>query len=420
MNNDSSRPGDAIPGTEPTPGAEAVAGVASVQRAEPTRAHGHQPPQDAPSEPALPGRQRLSLFVTTVIVLGAAALALGVLSQFASIIAPVFLALNLLLVTYPLYGLLARNGVPRILASIVAGLAVFAILVLGVVTLVWSGTSMIRALTGYSAQFTDLYYSSLEFLARFGFDQDMLLDQLGSISPSNVLGAISGVIAGASDATGIFLVLLLTLVFMVMDLPSLHHRFRITNRLHPNFVDAIRSLVVGIRRYWLVTTVFGLVVAGMDFVILLLVGVPLPLVWAVLAFVTNYIPNIGFVIGLLPPALLALMEEGPVAALIIVVAYSLINFVMQSIIQPKITGDAIGISPVISLLSLLVWTSVFGALGALMALPFTLMIKALLIDNDPRARWVNALISADPVATEARAGKSHAPRRPGHAPARRI
>ncbi len=384
-----------------TPTADAASEPVGVEGRTPAT-----PPQDVRPEPVETVREGLPLFVTTVLVLGASALAIGVLSQFAGIIAPVFLALNLLLVTYPLYRLLVRNGVPRILSSVTAGLAVFAILILGLITLVWSGTSMVRALTGYSSQFTDLYHSTLDFLARFGFDQAMLLDQLGTISPSNVLGAISGLIAGASDATGILLVLLLTLVFMVMDLPSMSERFGITNRLHPDFAGAIASLVVGIRRYWLVTTTFGLIVAVLDFFVLVLVGVPLPLVWAVLAFVTNYIPNVGFIIGLLPAGLLALMEEGPVAALVVVVAYSVINFVVQSIIQPKITGDAIGISPIISLLSLLVWTSVFGALGALMALPFTLMIKALLIDNDPRARWVNALISADPVATRARAEKS--------------
>lgn len=358
---------------------------------------GARPPQETPAEPA-GQRQGWSYFAATVIVLGAAALAIGVIQQFSGVIAPAFLALNLLLVTYPIHRFLSKRGVPGILAALIAGLVVFLILILGLASLVWSVSAMIQGLSGYSAEFMQLYYSTLDFLAEFGLDQDMLLAQLSSISPSNVLDAISGVISGASNASGVLLVLLLTLVFMVMDLPSLSDRFRITNRLHPNFVGAIASLTLGIRRYWVVTTVFGAIVAVMDFGVLLLVGVPMPLTWAVLAFVTNYIPNVGFVLGLLPPALLALMEKGPVAALVVVVAYSVINFVMQSIIQPKITGDAVGISPLVSLLSLLIWTSVLGPLGALLALPMTLVVKTLLIDNDPRARWVNALISAAPKA----------------------
>ncbi len=64
-------------------------------------------------------------------------------------------------------------------------------------------------------------------------------------------------------------------------------------------------------------------------------GVPLALLWALLAFVTNFIPNIGFVIGLVPPALLALLEGGPVLAFWVIVVYAVLNFVIQSVIQPK-------------------------------------------------------------------------------------
>lgn len=342
------------------------------------------------------GTNGWSMFGRAMIVLGATALAIGVLQKFQGIVAPVFLALNLLLVVYPAYRFMARRGLPKIVASLVAGLLILLLLALMVGALVWSGTAMVQALVGYQDQFTETYHQTLGLLERFGLDQGAIMGQLKTISPSNVIGAVSGVLSSASSMSSILLVLLLTLVFMVMDMGSLHKRFAITNRLHPDFVGAISSLVVGVRRYWVVTTVFGLVVAAMDYVVLLLVGVPMAMVWAVLAFVTNYIPNIGFFIGLLPPALLALMEKGPTAAIIVVVAFSLINFVMQSIIQPKVAGDAIGISPTVSLLSLLVWAIIFGPLGALLALPLTLVVKALLIDNDPSARWVNALIAADP------------------------
>ena len=137
-----------------------------------------------------------------------------------------------------------------------------------------------------------------------------------------------------------------------------------------------------------------------DGIALVIVGVPLPLVWVVLSFITNYIPNVGFFIGLIPPALLALFEKGPVASLIVIVAYCVLNFVIQSVIQPKFTGDAVGVTPVASFISLLLWTAVFGALGALLALPLTLMVKSLLLDNDHKARWVGELISSEPDAVD--------------------
>ena len=78
------------------------------------------------------------------------------------------------------------------------------------------------------------------------------------------------------------------------------------------------------------------------------------------------------------------------------VAYSVLNFVVQSIIQPKFAGNAVGLTPTLSFISLLLWTAVLGPLGALLALPMSLLVKALLIDPDAKTRWVNALISSRP------------------------
>ena len=123
-------------------------------------------------------------------------------------------------------------------------------------------------------------------------------------------------------------------------------------------------------------------------------GVPLALVWAMFSFLTNYIPNVGFVIGLIPPALLALVEGGWKPALFVVVGYSVVNFIIQSILQPRVAGDAVVLTPTLSFASLLLWGWVFGGLGALIALPLSLLVKALLVDIDPAARWVNTLVSS--------------------------
>ena len=158
--------------------------------------------------------------------------------------------------------------------------------------------------------------------------------------------------------------------------------------------DALGSFTDGVKSYWIVSTVFGLIVAVMDAVALWILGVPLALVWGVLAFVTNYIPNIGFVLGLVPPALFALLTGGPGDAIWVVVIYSAINLVMQSFIQPKFTGDAVGLTPTVTFLSLVFWSAVAGPLGAILAVPLTLMVKAFLVDADPRTAWFSTFLTA--------------------------
>ncbi|MCC2592569.1 AI-2E family transporter [Tessaracoccus sp. OS52] len=375
-----------------------------------------QPPQAtgvAPAEPPLPDEaavvqdgnptagaalpvSRMSRLGRVAIVLGAMALTLTLFHEYSAIIAPVFLGINLLVTAFPVFTWLTGQGVPRWLGALATGLTVFLVLIAGVGAIVWSVTSMVTSLGDYSSDFTAMYQATIDFLAQLGFDREALLAQLRSISPSSVLGLLGDVASAGSSVTGMVAVVVVALVFMVMDLPSIHARFGITHHLHPQFTAGLESFVVGIRRYWLVTTLFGLIVAALDGLVLVVLGIPLPLVWAMLSFITNYIPNVGFIIGLVPPALLALFERGPVTALVVVIAYSVLNFVIQSIIQPKYTGESVGITPTMSFLSLLLWTAVFGALGALLALPFTLMIKAMLIDNDPKLRWLNAIIAANP------------------------
>ena len=149
----------------------------------------------------------------------------------------------------------------------------------------------------------------------------------------------------------------------------------------------------GTRTYLVVSTVFGLIVAVLDTIGLALLGVPAPVLWGLLAFITNYIPNIGFVIGLIPPAVLALLAGGPGLCISVIALYCVLNVVIQTVIQPRIVGDAVGLSTSLTFVSLVFWAWVLGALGALLAIPLSLLAKALLVDVDPSTRWLSPLLA---------------------------
>ena len=146
----------------------------------------------------------------------------------------------------------------------------------------------------------------------------------------------------------------------------------------------------------MVATVFGFIVAVLDTTFLFFTPIPDPLVWGILAFITNYIPNVGFVVGLVPPAVLGLLEGGPGLMLLVIVVYSALNAVIQSVIQPRVVGEAVGLSGSVTFISLVFWAWVLGAVGALFAVPLTLLAKALLVDVDPRAAWLSPLLAGGP------------------------
>ena len=91
---------------------------------------------------------------------------------------------------------------------------------------------------------------------------------------------------------------------------------------------------------------------------------------------------------------MALLDGGWTLALWVIVVYSAINFVIQSVIQPKFVGDSVGLTTTVTFLSLIFWAWVIGPLGALLAIPLTLLCKSLLIDIDPSTRWADVLVSS--------------------------
>ena len=358
---------------------------------------GLQPqPKDEEKAKAASSKHGLPKVTIVLLTLAAAWLGLSFLHELSSVIAPLFFALNLLITAYPIHTWLVKHKCPRWISATSAGTVVVIVLAAGLAGMVWSVAAMINQLQSYIPQMEKTYTQLLNWSTQLGYSQEVITEKLKKIDPQQVMSVVTSL---ASDTTSVVTMIVVTLtgmIFMVMDTPQMHDRLRLAGKRKPDVVIALESFASGIRKYWLVTTVFGLIVALFDWAALLIIGVPLAGVWALFSFLTNYIPNIGFIIGVIPPALLALFGDGWVAALAVIIAYSVLNFVIQSIIQPKFAGDAVGLTPTMSFVSLLLWGWVFGALGTLIALPCSLLVKATLIDHDPGARWANALISSRP------------------------
>ncbi|MGO1543770.1 MAG: AI-2E family transporter [Gulosibacter sp.] len=319
------------------------------------------------------------------------------LQQVASFVTPVFLGLNLVLAIAPFFHWMMRKRVPKILAGVIAGLTVYALLFLFVGLLIWSVVVLIQELPKYGSQFNDLYQQLLEWLSGFGVSQDVLVSQLqGMLNPSSIVSLLQSFLGNFGSVMSLFATLAVVIFFLFFDAITFEPRMEQVRDERPTIGKAFDSFSTGVSRYWIVTTIFGLIVAVVDVVALEFLGVPLALVWGVFSFLTNYIPNIGFIIGMIPPVLMALLANGWVNALIVLALWSIINFVIQSLIQPKFAGEAVGVTPTVSFLSLLVWAFALGPVGALLALPATLLVKAVLVDANPNARWVNLLISSEP------------------------
>lgn len=352
---------------------------------------------DAGATAAGPAERGFALPRGLIVLLGTAALVITIagLQGIAGLLGPVFLSLVLTLAVVPFTRALRRWGVPNWLAAVAGVLAVYLILVVLVGSLGYAIAVLAVALPDYADQFDALLADVTTALERIGVGQDQIDAAIRQFDLGSVVSVLQDVLGQVAGVASDLLLILLVLLFMGIDALGFGQRLAAVRPQRPELVAALSSFAAGTRKFLLTATLLGLVAAVLDIIALLIIGVPLALVWGLLAFITSYIPNIGFVIGLIPPALLALLEGGWVSMLLVIVVYVVINFVIQTLAQSRIVGAAVGLSAIVTLLALFFWSWVMGPLGALLAIPLTLMAKALLIDVDPRSHWLGTLISAE-------------------------
>ena len=246
----------------------------------------------------------------------------------------------------------------------------------------------------YASSANGLVTSVTAQLGALGVGPEQIAQARGSLNLGSLAGLLGALLSSVAGLASNLVFLLALLLFLSVEAGGYDDRLASIAADRPEIVSALRRFAWGTRQYLLVTTVFGLIVAVLDSIALAIAGIPLAITWGILSFITNYIPNIGFVIGVVPPALLGLLIGGPQLLLIVIVLYCAINFVVQSIIQPRFIGDAVGLSVTVTFLALVFWGWLLGPLGAILAIPLTLLAKAVLVDIDPRAKWADALMRA--------------------------
>ncbi|MFH2031767.1 MAG: AI-2E family transporter [Bacteroidota bacterium] len=157
---------------------------------------------------------------------------------------------------------------------------------------------------------------------------------------------------------------------------------------------AISTIPQKIQRYVVTKFIISLITSCAVGIVLWIFGVDFLIVWIVLTFLLNFIPNIGSVIAVILPALVALVEfESFGYALFLVIILSVVQNLMGNVLEPKIIGDKLGLNPLVILLSLLLWGYVWGIVGMFLSVPLTAVIKIIVTESDsPNLKFINNLM----------------------------
>ncbi|MEJ3404373.1 AI-2E family transporter [Rathayibacter sp. YIM 133350] len=320
--------------------------------------------------------------------LGGAAVSAFGLAAIQSIFAPTFLALVLTICVHPLRTTLIKRGVPR-------GLATGSVILTVVLLLAAFGWALFVAfaqfttlLPHYGPQLQAALESFGDWLASLGIGQAQVEAIISGFDPSRLVALAGGLLGSAAGVTTGLVIVLTMLILMAADAgfgPTLLHQLE---PRRPALVSALVEFAHGVRSYMVVTTALGVAQGVINGVALALLGIPGAALWGMLAFLCSFIPNIGYFIAIIPPLVFGALVGGWPLVVAVVVIYGIINAVIQSIIQPKVVGNAVALSQTLTFFSVLFWAVVAGPVGAILAIPLSLLVRMLLVDSNPRARWL--------------------------------
>lgn len=314
------------------------------------------------------------LFIITLVLSGA------VLRMMGGIFIPFVIALLLSFIFIPVVAFLVKFRVPRI-AAVSAVLLIFLSFGYLLVMVIYSSVqSLLRAFPKYQARFTILLR---EMIDMFDLPADILSQLEVTRTVGNALISFSGNFMAFASG---FMVVMIFLLFLLMEKPYLRRKFQTA------FGDTTRRRVTlilthinnQIARYLAVKILVSLMTAVVVFVMFNLIGVDFPLIWAILTFLFNFIPSIGSVVITFITGVFAMIQFYPDWNPIIMTfgGMALTQFFIGNIIDPKLTGDRLNLSPVIILLSLLIWGWLWDVAGLFLAVPLTVTIK-IVLENIP-------------------------------------
>jgi AI-2 transport protein TqsA len=346
-------------------------------------------PAEPSARPVPTGSPRAALILAG---LGGATLAAIGIWAIRGFFAPFFLALVLTISVHPLRVRLERLGVPRGVATGSVIAAVFLLLAAFATALGVALSQFASLLPQFGPQIREIGDWISDGLTRLGFDPSQAQSIVAGIDPGRALGFVGGLLGGVGDLVFGLVVILTTLILLAIDASSFPTVLKQLVRSRPAMVESITVFAAGVRRYMVVTTVLGVGQGLFNWVALLVLQVPGALLWGILSFLCSFIPNVGYFIAIVPPLVFGYFVGGWQTVLIVVLVYGVINAVVQSLIQPRVVGDAVSLSQTLTFVSVLFWATVLGPIGAILGVPLTLLVRAVLVDANPDARWWRPVI----------------------------
>jgi predicted PurR-regulated permease PerM len=307
-----------------------------------------------------------------------------------SIITPFLLAVFISIICEQPVSWLEKRRMPRWLALIIV---IFGLIFLfsGFAFLIGDTVSSFSGnLSQYESKLTGISDSFIQFLNDKGIKipQDQIFNL---VQPAKILEFTAGALNKLINMMGNTFLIFLIILFTLMEFGSFSIKAKAILIGSDKSISYFSTILQNIRHYLGIKTLICLLTGILIYMALLIIGVDYPLLWALIAGLMNYIPNIGSIIAAVPAVLFALIQLGLGGAVWTLGSFMLVNNVLGNFVEPRIMGKGLGLSTLVVFLSLIFWGFIFGTVGMFLSVPFTMTIKIILEQNE-KTKWLAIIL----------------------------
>ena len=330
-------------------------------------------------------------FYRLMVLMASLVIIIAGLALTASLIGPILFAIFIAILAFPILNWLMKKGMPKGLALVVmiVGMVIF---VLALTAFLSSSFDQLEAsLSTYQAQID----------ARFSEIRTTLEANGINLSEANALETdVDAWLASTADYLKRFgslvanlILIVVTMIFALLEASNLHTRLQ--QNLGADHLIVVRSeqFSQSVIRYFGLRTLVNLFVGTMVAVLLLILKIDFAILWGVLTFFLGYIPYLGAFLATLPGVLLAWVQYGIGMAIVVIIGITVINFIGENLIAPKMIGKGLHISPLVVFIAFMLWSAILGPLGMFLSMPLTVIVLFLL-DSFPETQWLAGVMGA--------------------------
>ncbi len=310
-----------------------------------------------------------------------------------SLIILLLLSIFIAIISAPTLFWLHRKGLHKLVAMLVVILAIAGVGLLLSALIGSSIDDFSRALPAYKAQLQEHTAGLVSWMNTRGIalPADMVKENLNLGSAmslaAKMFSSLSNLLANA-------FFILITVIFILLEASSFPRKLQLIFRDPESSMAHFNHLMENVNRYVAMKSWMSLLTGSIIAIYLWILGVDYALLWGILAFVLNFVPNIGSIIAAIPAVLLAFVQGGSSLAMFTIAGYAAVNIAIGNVLEPKIMGKGLGLSTLVVFLSLVFWGWVLGPVGMLLSVPLTMVVKVAL-ESEEQTHWIAVLLGSE-------------------------